>query len=356
MKKSLISIIVPVYKAERYLPRCIESILRQTYQNFELILVDDGSPDNCGAICDKYAQKDNKIKVIRKQNGGVSSARNYGIDVAQGEFIYFVDSDDWLPKNSLQLHIDAMQKGDVQLTIGSSQHRALRITIGYFKSELIDLQDPALNLNGILLRGYAPWNTLFLKSIIVENNIKFCENMRLGEDTLFVREYLKHVRRLYTMRDVGYYYNRLNEKAATTKKYEDIIKWRMELLKSAETLLEKSTASDARKQEAIEHQACVYFENCISTWMYLTKYDKKIMAEKIETCLTKFEPYLSFTIPNKKVWKEQIKTAIFTKDVALIYKTYKRVCKKQKIRYCLRSAFIKIFRPIIERTRDRIKV
>ncbi len=355
MKKSLVSIIVPVYKAERYLPRCIESILRQTYQNFELILVDDGSPDKCGEICDKYAQKDNRIKVIRKENGGVSSARNYGIDIAQGEFIYFVDSDDWLPKNSLQLHIDAMQKGDVQLTIGSTEHRALRITIGYFKSELINLQDPNLNLNGILLRGYAPWNTLFFKSIIVENNIRFSNNVSFGEDTLFVREYLKHVQCVYTMRDVGYYYNRLNEKAATTKKYKEIINWRLQLLKIAETLLEKSTASDARKQEAIEHQACVYFENCISTWMYLTKYDKKIVQEKIETCLKEFKPYLTFTVVNNKVWKERIKKVIFTNDVSLIYKTYKRFCKKQKIRYSLRAFFIKLMRPILERTRDSIK-
>lgn len=92
----VISIIVPVYKVEKYLRRCIESILRQTFEEFELILVDDGSPDNCGDICDEYAVKDKRVKVIHKKNGGLSSARNAGIDIAKGEYIGFIDSDDWV--------------------------------------------------------------------------------------------------------------------------------------------------------------------------------------------------------------------------------------------------------------------
>lgn len=94
MKK--ISVIVPIYKVEQYLEKCIESIRNQTYENLEIILVDDGSPDNCGALCDKFAESDNRIKVIHKENGGLSSARNAGIDIATGEYIAFVDSDDWL--------------------------------------------------------------------------------------------------------------------------------------------------------------------------------------------------------------------------------------------------------------------
>ena len=94
MKYKLVSIIVPVYNVEQYLRRCIESILSQTYHNFELILVDDGSTDSSGAICDEYALADERIHVIHKPNGGVSSARNAGIDTAKGEYILFVDSDD----------------------------------------------------------------------------------------------------------------------------------------------------------------------------------------------------------------------------------------------------------------------
>lgn len=95
----LISIIVPVYNVEKYLTRCIDSILNQSYRNIEIILVDDGSPDNCGAICDKYAKKDARIKVIHKKNGGLSSARNAGIEISTGDYIGFIDSDDWIAED-----------------------------------------------------------------------------------------------------------------------------------------------------------------------------------------------------------------------------------------------------------------
>ena len=95
MDYSLISIIVPVYKSERYLDECVGSLVNQTYKNIEIILVDDGSPDHCPAICDAWAAKDNRIRVIHKMNGGSSSARNVGIDNARGSYIGFVDSDDF---------------------------------------------------------------------------------------------------------------------------------------------------------------------------------------------------------------------------------------------------------------------
>lgn len=98
----VISVIVPVYKVEKYLERCITSILNQTFNDFELILIDDGSPDLCGRICDKWAQLDNRIKVIHKNNGGLSSARNAGLDIASAEYVIFVDSDDWIPEDALE--------------------------------------------------------------------------------------------------------------------------------------------------------------------------------------------------------------------------------------------------------------
>ncbi|MCH5320896.1 MAG: glycosyltransferase, partial [Eubacterium sp.] len=96
MNSQKVSIIVPVYNVEKYLNRCVESIVKQTYTNLEIILVDDGSPDNCPAMCDAWAERDSRIKVIHKENGGVSSARNIGIDNADGDYISFVDSDDYV--------------------------------------------------------------------------------------------------------------------------------------------------------------------------------------------------------------------------------------------------------------------
>lgn len=103
MSKPVISVVVPVYKVEPYLSRCVDSILGQTFPDLEVILVDDGSPDNCGAICDAYAQKDGRVRVIHKQNGGLSSARNAGIEQARGEYLAFADSDDWLDADMYEI-------------------------------------------------------------------------------------------------------------------------------------------------------------------------------------------------------------------------------------------------------------
>lgn len=112
---TLISVIVPVYKVERYLPRCVDSILAQTHKTLEIILVDDGSPDRCSAICDEYAAKDSRITVIHKKNGGLSSARNAGLDAASGEYIAFVDSDDWIEPEMYGHMLGLMKRYDAKL-------------------------------------------------------------------------------------------------------------------------------------------------------------------------------------------------------------------------------------------------
>ena len=113
-----ISVIVPVYKVEKYLDRCIESIVNQTYPDLELILVDDGSPDNCPAMCDAWAERDERIRVIHKKNGGASSARNVGLKIAKGTWIAFVDSDDWLDKTAFKTLYDIAIRYDVPMAIG----------------------------------------------------------------------------------------------------------------------------------------------------------------------------------------------------------------------------------------------
>ena len=115
---TLISVIVPVYKVEKYLVRCVDSILGQTYSNLEVILVDDGSPDGSGAICDEYAQKDARIRVIHKENGGLSSARNAGIDIATGEYFGFVDSDDWIEPDTYETMLGFARKHDAKMVVG----------------------------------------------------------------------------------------------------------------------------------------------------------------------------------------------------------------------------------------------
>ena len=114
---SKISIIVPIYNVEKYLRKCIDSILNQSYDNLQIILVDDGSPDNCPKICDEYLNKDNRIQVIHKSNGGLSSARNAGIKVANGKYIAFIDSDDYIELNMIEKLVNAIEKSNADLCI-----------------------------------------------------------------------------------------------------------------------------------------------------------------------------------------------------------------------------------------------
>ena len=114
-KEPLISVIVPIYKVERYLRKCVESILGQTYSKLELILVDDGSPDGCGRICDEFAEADSRVKVIHKKNGGLSDARNAGIAIAAGDYFSFIDSDDWIERDAYEAMLAVAEKYDAQL-------------------------------------------------------------------------------------------------------------------------------------------------------------------------------------------------------------------------------------------------
>lgn len=117
MKQPLISIIVPIYKVELYLARCLNSIIHQTYSNLEIILVDDGSPDKCGDICEEYKLQDSRIRIIHKENGGLSDARNAGLDISTGEYIALVDSDDWVAPNYIQVLFDLIKNNGADISI-----------------------------------------------------------------------------------------------------------------------------------------------------------------------------------------------------------------------------------------------
>lgn len=120
MSHPLLSVIVPVYNVEEYLPRCINSILKQTFTDYELILVNDGSTDNCPIICDKYARKDNRIKVIHKENGGLSDARNAGIEIAEGKYISFIDSDDFIIENAYDILVYEAERNNLDIITGNA--------------------------------------------------------------------------------------------------------------------------------------------------------------------------------------------------------------------------------------------
>lgn len=196
-----LSIIVPVYKVEPYLRRCIDSILAQTFRDFELILIDDGSPDNCGTICDEYAAKDERIIVIHQKNQGVSAARNAGLDIATGKYVSFLDADDTFSENMFSIMTLIQKKQDVDVVIcgfNSITENGMLIAESnvierrYTKDELVtavySLPNP---VEGVC------WNKLFLRSKI--DGLRYKIGMSRAEDTLFQLEYFMHIHSGYAI-------------------------------------------------------------------------------------------------------------------------------------------------------------
>ena len=216
---SKVSVIVPVYNTEQYLPRCIDSILAQTFTDFELILVNDGSTDNSGMICNEYAKKDSRIIVIHKENGGVSSARNLGIDNAKGKYITFVDSDDYILSQYLDNIYTCLIKVKADLIFTSytdiiNEEKSI-VKINYDFNCLEDYVSFFI-INGNFT---APWGKFFSRKIINENSLYFPYNIHRGEDTIFVYNYLLHCKKIYFIADYNYNYNRILDGASLSQKH-----------------------------------------------------------------------------------------------------------------------------------------
>lgn len=196
IKNPKISIIVPVYRVEENIKQCLDSILAQTFEDWECILVDDGSPDNSGNICDEYAKKSSRFRVIHKVNGGVSSARNIGLSSAIGEWIYFVDSDDMLYPNALSL-FDEMTENSVDAimagyTVSPEYYDRIILKHIQFTYSIKSIRDGLMEMykpTDFPYQGYL-WCKLFKKTIIEEYSLKFNEAIYFNEDRLFIVEYL----------------------------------------------------------------------------------------------------------------------------------------------------------------------
>ena len=183
-----LSIIVPVYKVEKYLPRCIDSILAQTFGDFELILIDDGSPDGCGRICDEYARKDKRIVVIHQKNMGVSAARNAGLDIARGRYIGFVDSDDWIEPQMYEVMMDAIRENGADMAVCGVRYadedgkftRADMLSEGVYSRDGL-LEDVFAMPNRL---GGGCCNKVFDASKIA--SVRFKVGMTIAEDALYL--------------------------------------------------------------------------------------------------------------------------------------------------------------------------
>ena len=321
MNNELISIIVPVYKVEKYLEKCVKSILKQTYTNLEIILVDDGSPDKCGQLCDELAKVDNRIKVYHKENGGLSDARNYGVERANGEYIGFVDSDDYIHESMYEKLYEAIKKSGT-LIVECGLTRVYKNTLRpHYEGEdyflILDKQGYLKEyLENRRLYGSA-WCKLIHKDLA--KKIKFPIG-KIYEDAFYTLELLNNVEK-YTLISGNYYYYYIRENSITTRPFSSKD---MDYIEIMEKIRDYTLSNfPIYKEKLLVRLTFAYisiFNQLIVTENYKQRQEYKILREKLKDIRFKI-------ITNKKAPKN-LKIAVLL--LSINERLYKFILSKYK--------------------------
>lgn len=317
-----VSIIVPIYNAESTIEKCICSIIKQSYSNLEILLVNDGSADCSTEICNKYASMDERIIVLNKENGGVSSARNIGLEYANGEYCTFLDADDWIDSDHIMSMVKVSQAVDCVIEGYTKETETERsyCLLQQKSYDLENLQDDqicSLFINGFI---HPCWNKLFKTKIIKANNIIFNTAIHISEDSLFCMEYLIHCHTIQVLDAVTYHYFVDTTSVSLSRKvYDNIFDIYGMVFSSLKQLLEKGNCLGALKEkilvQTIYPQVFVSALKIISNkninWHEKKKildsgmeqeYCKYVLTEEQKYNISKFE-YLCLVLILKKRYK-----------------------------------------------------
>ena len=244
MSNILVSIIVPMYNSEKYIERCIKSLINQSYKNIEIILIDDGSKDKTIEILKLYNSKDSRIKLYKKKNSGASSARNYGLEKCTGDYILFVDADDYIDSNMVQ-DIVSMVDITVNTMVFSGNDEIYKDKIEY-RNLFVGIKDKMNISRNIVMREIASGRAglicckLIPKSIVDKFNIRFDESIKMSEDQLFFLELAQYIDKFCYIEGCMYHYNRTNEKSITVNYQSNVYKNQMYVFEKIETLFNKN--------------------------------------------------------------------------------------------------------------------
>ena len=304
MNEPLVSIIVPVYNVEELISRCIESLAKQSYSNIEILLIDDGSTmDNSPAICDDYAGRDKRIKFVHKENGGVSSARNTGLDIANGEFVCFCDSDDYVSKDYISNFIEGLTP-DTDLVFQG-------IIDVYKDQETEKLPENKLYRQEYLLDGIADidrlgtfgfvCNKLYRKSIIDTHSLRFDTSISISEDRIFALQYMCFIRGMRTVAKGAYYYEIRNAGLTMKKRSDEEIKIAAERnLEESEHLLTLYKSENFRLN--MKHFHIMSSVHCLSI-LFDQNYPLDYCKKEIFLFMQKYGKWLPlYKARNKKQW------------------------------------------------------
>ena len=265
----MVSVIVPLFNSEKFLRKCIDSILTQSYRDIELILINDGSIDNSGVICDEYASKDNRVIVIHKENTGPSDSRNYGIRASKGEFIYFVDSDDFIDIDAVSIlvgscidNVSDLSIGDFRKIIGddkspSGNNRTFQSDVILERKDIVEYVRKYLLAPNRFPLLTQSWGRIFRTSIIKDNKILFDPKLRTFEDVQFNFSYLRHANRINFLDKPLYnlliHTDHLSATMSLTGKPDNLFGYREALNTAAEYLIDTCDECTVRKEVGQAH-------------------------------------------------------------------------------------------------------
>lgn len=292
---SLISVIVPVYKVEKYLDKCVGSIVNQTYQNLEIILVDDGSPDNCPKMCDAWAEKDNRIQVIHKKNGGLSSARNAGLDLCSGDYICFADSDDWLDADMISDMQSLAEKANADVVMCDFY---IEKTDG--ECEIITTESRCFEkeeaLYFYLIDKIRPevCNKMYKASLT--DNLRFDEAIKYAEDVPFNYEVFRRSKKIYNSGVPKYHYLQNSGNSITTSYMTDA---RANSWKTLDGFV-RENKNDARLAEASVWRFATGTFAVLSRVMQAEEFSRKYFDEITAAILSHKKEILSNRLLSKK--------------------------------------------------------
>ncbi len=286
-----ISIIIPVYNVENYIRRCLDSIVNQTYQNIEIIIINDGSPDKCGTICDEYKELDSRIIVIHKKNEGVSVARNSGLLIASGDYVYFLDSDDYLTENTIEILYKNAIKSNADITISNHiffDENGFHWKRSNYKISSIDkknFMDSSLRFKYFFGKsfGVQVWNKLYKTSFIKENNVDFDRDLYIAEDFLFNFKLFTHKPKICLINDYTYYYFQ-NTKSVTHSYKENLTELYIQMIKKMHQHLSELNIED-KYQDILSYRA---FTSIDGSGLNIYNYSKQKLRD-IKTELIKFQ-------------------------------------------------------------------
>jgi len=311
-----VSIVMPVYNVEKYLANCIQSVLNQTYTNFELIVVIDGSPDNSEAIARKFEKLDSRIKVHTKPNGGISDARNFGLNIAIGEYIFFLDSDDWIEHDLLKENIEIMVDKQLDFLVfgfyqdSVDEEEKLIKQVKHLPEDNIWLNGEAIHLSPYMLNilGYA-WNKIYRKQYLNQNNISFINGISLFEDILFNAKVYQHSDRILFNKKAYVHYIQRPVETLTKQFHENSFDW-----------------------VKLKHKALLEF---IDTWSFINK--KEILATNLigglRYCVLNLFNFNNQFRFNQKL--AYVSKMLNDNDLRQFYKFYKPITMQDKIYFML---------------------